>query len=47
MAANQKVAAQGGAIVGNTRKEIEANLGKSIVSPINAKAIKTLKSSET
>jgi hypothetical protein len=31
------VAARGGVIVGNTRKEIEANIGKSIVSPLNAK----------
>jgi hypothetical protein len=34
---NRKVAARGGSIVGNTRKEIEANIGKSIVSPLNAK----------
>jgi hypothetical protein len=40
---NRQIAAQGGQIVGNTRKEIEANLGKSIVSPINAKTIKSLK----
>jgi len=25
-------------IVGNTRKEIEANIGKSIASPLNAKS---------
>ena len=34
---NRRVAARGGSIVGNTRKEIEANIGKSIVSPLNAK----------
>jgi len=39
---NRKVAARGGSIVGNTRKEIEANIGKSIVSPLNAKKIKQL-----
>jgi len=35
---NRRVAARGGSIVGNTRKEIEANIGKSIVSPLNAKS---------
>jgi hypothetical protein len=30
-------------IVGNTRQEIEENIGKSIVSPVNAKEIKRLK----
>jgi len=39
---NRKVAARGGSIVGNTRKEIEANIGKSIVSPLNARKIKQL-----
>jgi hypothetical protein len=39
---NRKVAARGGSIVGNTRKEIEANIGKSIVSPLNAKKIRQL-----
>ncbi|MCK9640056.1 MAG: hypothetical protein M0R39_09125 [Prolixibacteraceae bacterium] len=34
---NRRVAARGGSIVGNTRKEIEANIGKSIVTPLNAK----------
>ena len=34
---NRHVAARGGSIVGNTRREIEANIGKSIVSPLNAK----------
>lgn len=36
---NRKVAARGGSIVGNTRKEIEANIGKSIISPLNAKRL--------
>ena len=36
---NRKVAARGGSIIGNTRKEIEANIGKSIVSPLNAKIL--------
>jgi len=40
---NRNIAARGGKIVGNTRKEIEADLRKSIVSPINAKVIKSLK----
>jgi hypothetical protein len=40
---NRQVAAKGGKIVGNTRKEIEENIGKSIVSPINAKEIRNLK----
>ncbi|GHS92002.1 phage antirepressor [Bacteroidia bacterium] len=40
---NRQIAARGGTIVGNTRKEIEVDLGKSIVSSINAKAIKSLK----
>lgn len=40
---NRHIAARGGKIVGNTRKEIEADLGKSIVTPINAKVIKQLK----
>ncbi|MDR1678483.1 MAG: hypothetical protein LBR81_01770 [Prevotellaceae bacterium] len=39
---NRQVASQGGKIVGNTRREIEANIGKSIVSPINAKEVKGL-----
>lgn len=40
---NRHIAARGGKIVGNTRKEIEADLGKSIITPINAKTIKELK----
>jgi len=36
---NKKVAHQGGTIAGNTRKEIEAKTGKSIVSKSNAKKL--------
>ena len=39
---NRDIALQGGRIVGNTRKEIEANLGKKIISPVNAKNIQSL-----
>ena len=42
LAENRKVAARGGSIVGNTRKEIEASIGKSIVTPLNAKNIEAL-----
>ncbi|HEY5509611.1 MAG TPA: BRO family protein [Prolixibacteraceae bacterium] len=42
LAENRKVAARGGSIVGNTRKEIEANIGKSIVTPLNTKNIDAL-----
>ncbi|HAQ18597.1 MAG TPA: hypothetical protein DCR40_05095 [Prolixibacteraceae bacterium] len=42
LADNRRVAARGGSIVGNTRKEIEANIGKSIVTPLNAKNIDAL-----
>lgn len=35
--ANRKVARRGGTIAGNTRKEIEANTGKKIVTATNAK----------
>jgi len=38
-AENKKVAKQGGTIAGNTRKEIEAKTGKSIVSKNNAKIL--------
>jgi hypothetical protein len=43
---NRNIALRGGQIVGNTRKEIEADLGKKIVSPINAKSIQALKDKE-
>jgi hypothetical protein len=39
---NRRVAARGGSIVGKTRKEIEANIGKSIVTPLNAKTLDSL-----
>ena len=39
---NRKIAHQGGTIVGNTRKEIEAKTGKKVVSRLNAKALKTI-----
>ncbi|MBL7701452.1 MAG: Bro-N domain-containing protein [Ferruginibacter sp.] len=40
IAANKKVAREGGTIAGNTRKAIEAKTGKKIVNSLNAKAIK-------
>ncbi len=43
---NRRIAARGGSIVGNTRKEIEANIGKSIVSPLNAKSKELPENSE-
>ena len=43
VAENRGVAARGGSIVGNTRKEIEANIGKSIVSPLNASHLAELR----
>ena len=33
------IAKQGGIIAGNTRKEIEANTGKKVVSKLNAKQV--------
>ena len=42
-AENREVARQGGQIAGNTRKEIEAKIGKKVVSPLNAKAIQNKK----
>lgn len=42
-AASRQVAAQGGRIAGNTRREIEAQTGKRIVSAQNAKSLKSLK----
>ena len=44
--ANRIVAAQGGRIVGNTRREIEAQTGKKIVSRLNAKQALAAKESE-
>ena len=44
--ANRIVAAQGGRIAGNTRREIEAQTGKKIVSRLNAKQALAAKESE-
>jgi BRO family, N-terminal domain len=38
---NKTIARQGGTIAGNTRREIEAKSGKKIVSPLNAKKLKS------
>lgn len=46
VAANRTVAAQGGRIAGNTRREIEAQTGKKIVSRLNAKQALAAKESE-
>ena len=40
---NKVIAEQGGTIAGNTRKEIEAKTGKKIISPQNAKQLKSEK----
>ena len=45
-AANRAVAAQGGGIAGNTRREIEAQTGKRIVSPLTAKQALAEKTAE-
>ena len=45
-AANHAVAAQGGRIAGNTRREIEAQTGKRIVSPLTAKQALAEKTAE-
>ena len=45
-AANSAVAAQGGRIAGNTRREIEAQTGKRIVSPLTAKQALAEKTAE-
>lgn len=45
-AANHAVAAQGGRIAGNTRREIEAQTGKRIVSPLTAKQVLAEKTAE-
>jgi len=34
-----KVARKGGNVAGNARKDIEKNLGESIISPLNAKQL--------
>lgn len=46
VAENRKIARQGGTIAGNTRKEIEAQTGRKIVSQQNAKSVKSLKKSD-
>ena len=46
IAANRIVAAQGGRIAGNTRREIEAQTGKRIVSPLTAKQALAEKTAE-
>jgi len=43
---SQKVAAHGGRIAGNTRRQIEAQTGKKVVSRLNAKSVKALKDKE-
>ena len=45
-AANRAAAAQGGRIAGNTRREIEAQTGKRIVSPLTAKQALAEKTAE-
>ena len=45
-AANRAVASQGGRIAGNTRREIEAQTGKRIVSPLTAKQALAEKTAE-
>ena len=45
-AANRAVAAQGGRIAGNTRREIEAQTGKRIVAPLTAKQALAEKTAE-
>ena len=45
-AANRAVGAQGGRIAGNTRREIEAQTGKRIVSPLTAKQALAEKTAE-
>lgn len=45
-AANRAVAAQGGRIAGNTRREIEAQTGKKIVSRFSAQQVLAAKSCE-
>lgn len=44
VAENRKIAQQGGTIAGNTRKEIEAQTGRKVISRLNAKS-KSLKKS--
>ena len=39
---SQRIAQQGGQIAGNTRKEIEAQTGRNIISPLNAKDLNVI-----
>jgi hypothetical protein len=39
---NQQVARRGGSIAGNTRREIEADTGKPVITPKNAAQLNTL-----
>ncbi len=43
---SKNIAKQGGTIAGNTRKEIESRTGKSVLSPLNAKALEEKSDSE-
>lgn len=43
---SKRIAKKGGTIAGNTRKEIEKETGKKIVTPLNAKNIAALKEKE-
>jgi len=43
---SQTVAANGGRIAGDTRRQIEAQTGKKVVSRLNAKSVKALKDKE-
>ena len=43
---SREIARQGGEVAGNTRKEIEIKTGKKIVSPLNAKALKSIQNKE-
>jgi len=43
---SKRIARKGGTIAGNTRKEIEKETGKKIVTPLNAKNIAALKEKE-
>jgi hypothetical protein len=43
---NRKVAAEGGSIAHDARKSLEAKIGKPVVSPLNAKSVKSFKENE-
>ena len=44
--ASKKVAQRGGSVAGNARKDIERQTGKTVISPLNAKEIGLLESSD-